>query len=68
MIGRSVRFSDAISYEALKHEGADADKETRHKKIFQYPLLSFQTMAIFQMTMMKDILRTRNKLMIFGKW
>ena len=32
------------------HQATHAHKETKCKKIFQYPLWSFQTMAIFQMT------------------
>ena len=33
-----------------KPVGAHADKETKQKNIFEYLLLSFQTMAIFRMT------------------
>ena len=47
-----MHFSNSTSCElVLKHEGANADKDSKYKKIFQYPLLSFQIMAIFQMTM-----------------
>ena len=42
----------SISNEALKHEGAHADKETKHKNIFECLLLSFQTMPIFRRTML----------------
>ena len=41
--------------EALKHEGAHADKETKHENIFQHLLLSFQTMAIFLMTTVQQL-------------
>ena len=45
LVKRSVCYSNSISYELLKHEGTHADKETKHKNIFEYVLLSFQMMA-----------------------
>ena len=47
LVNRSVRFSNLISCEALEHEGAHANRETKYKKKFQYPLSDFQTIALF---------------------
>ena len=30
-------YSNSISYEALKCEGAHTDKETKHKNLFEFP-------------------------------
>ena len=35
----------------MKYVGAHANKETKYKNIFEFLLLSFQTMAILPMTM-----------------
>ena len=54
LIGEQKRaLFNSILYEALKHEGAHADRETKYKSIFEWLLLSFQTMAIFRMTMLQ---------------
>ena len=54
LVNGSVRFSNSFSCEALRHEGAHADKETQYKEIFQYPLLSSQTITIFSRTYVLD--------------
>ena len=50
-----MRYSNSISYEALKHVGAHAEKETKYKDIFEYLLLSFQTTAMFRMTTLQHL-------------
>ena len=49
MIGRqkrAYRYSNSISHKALEHKGAYAEKEAEREIIFEYFLLSFETMAI----------------------
>ena len=39
LVNRTVRYSNSIPYEALKHLGVHVDKETEHKNILEYRLL-----------------------------
>ena len=46
-----MQYSDLISHEALKHEGAHVDRQKRKLSTNEYLSLSFQIMASFRVIM-----------------
>ena len=46
-VNRSVRFSNSISCEALKHESEHADRETKYYRDISIPLIEFPDHGYF---------------------